>query len=106
MISVKTAVSLVSSVRIWLSLFPPLRLGPGSSRVHFDLNLYRFAIFFGQSKVAYVKMKAQTLVYAKNMPKKWGKHSKLKNFIADLYLGNVLEGFTINTCQSNLCFGR
>ena len=51
-------------------------------------------------------MKALTLVYAKNMQNKWGKHSKFKNVIPDLYLRNVLEGFTIITCLSTSCFGR
>ena len=87
-------------------LFQLLCHGPGYFCVHFDLYMYSFAIFFGQSKDARVKMNAPSLVFAKKRHKKKGKHLKLQNFIADLYFRNVLEGFPINICLVTSSFGR
>ena len=102
----KTAVSLVSGVRNNIFQFSPVRHGPGYICVHFDLNLYSFAIFFCQSKVAHVKMNAPSLVFAKKRYNKKEQHLKCLNFIADLYFRNVLEGFPFNICLITSSFGR
>ena len=68
--------------------------------------MYSFAIFFGQSKVAHVKMNAPSLIFAKKRHNKKGKHLNLPNFIADLYFRNVLEGFPLNICLVTSSFGR
>ena len=102
----KTVITLISVVLYLFSLVPQLRLGQDYDCVLSDLFLYSFAIFFCQSKVGHVKMKAPTLVFAKKKPKKWETHSKLKIFIVDLYFRNVWEGYTINACLSTSCFVR
>ena len=102
----KPTVSPVSRVENCFYLVPPLSLGPGYIRVHFDLYLYSFAMFFCQSYHARVKMNAPSLVFAKKRPKKKGKCFKLQSFIDDLYFRNVLKGFAIKICLDTSCFGR